>query len=237
MIALLGVGVAFANFDQFESKLGFSTQAQEQVKAKESDNGMQQIQELAVKYPVNQNWWLLKDAIPELVGQDKPLVIGYFAYNASSFLKIEKVFEQFPDAIRSPLSIEEKGKALLGDAKLFFTLQKLLPAKRFNEINEDLMERLSKGEFAVKDERFYEWLQQYGVAKELFDKYFEQSVEINNRALQSYHNTENMPIRSIPMVIVQGKYVILSNTIEKMTVEQLKELISYLVLLAEKDNV
>ena len=39
------------------------------------------------------------------------------------------------------------------------------------------------------------------------------------------------------MVIVQGKYVILSNTIEKMTVEQLKELISYLVLLAEKDNV
>lgn len=237
LMALLGMGIAFANFDQFESKLGFSTQAPEQVKAKESDNGMQQIQELAVKYPVNQNWWLLKDAIPELVGQDKPLVIGYFAYNASSFLKIEKVFEQFPDAIRSPLSIQEKGKALLGDAKLFFTLQKLLPAKRFNEINEDLMERLSKGEFAVKDERFYEWLQQYGVAKELFDKYFEQSVEINNRALQSYHNTENMPIRSIPMVIVQGKYVILSNTIEKMTVEQLKELISYLVLLAEKDNV
>lgn len=237
MIALLGVGVAFANFDQFESKLGFSTQAPEQVKAKESDNGMQQIQELAVKYPVNQNWWLLKDAIPELVGQDKPLVIGYFAYNASSFLKIEKVFEQFPDAIRSPLSIQEKGKALLGDAKLFFTLQKLLPAKKFNEINEDLMERLSKGEFTVKDDRFYEWLQQYGVAKELFDKYFEESVEINNRALQSYHNTENMPIRSIPMVIVQGKYVILSNTIEKMTVEQLKELISYLVLLAGKDNV
>lgn len=234
-VALLGLGVAFANFDQFESKLGFSTHAPEQVKNKESDNGMQQIQELAVKYPVNQNWWLLKDAIPESIGQDKPLVIGYFAYNASSFLKIEKVFEQFPDAIRSPLSIQEKGKALLGDAKLFFTLQKLLPAKKFNEINEDLMERLSKGEFAVKDERFYEWLQQYGVAKELFDKYFEESVEINNRALQSYHNTESMPIRSIPMVIVQGKYVILSNTIEKMTVEQLKELISYLVLLAGKE--
>ena len=239
LMALLGMGIAFANFDQFESKLGFSTHTPEQVKIKESDNGMQQIQELAVKYPVNQNWWLLKDAIPELVSQDKdkPLVIGYFAYNASSFLKIEKVFEQFPDAIRSPLSIQEKGKALLGDAELFFTLQKLLPAKRFNEINEDLMERLSKGEFTVKDERFYEWLQQYGVAKELFDKYFEQNVEINNRALQSYHNTESMPIRSIPMVIVQGKYVILSNTIEKMTVEQLKELISYLVLLAGKENV
>lgn len=207
---------------------------EEEIKIQLTNNEIREVENYAKKFAQNKDFLILKKKI-EYPGQKDKEIITYFNYDCPLcdrvYKALDRVEYQNPEYsfLESPIAIENKGKVSLVESNLYFSLTKTIKNKRLlKDVNRELFTKIRSfddvNELAT-------WLaKEKGVNKDLLLKHFES----NETSLQSLFLTKHLkqlPILSMPMIVINGKFIITSDVIQKYNEKELIELINYILII------
>lgn len=195
-----------------------------------------------------EDWFVLKNPLPNLSNYADLIV--WQVYNCEDCAKLDSALnvfnyrKQYDSTYKTsseiiinkfPIVRLNNSENLFKDSVLFNALNNMISEKDFNNINNLLLKdsAAKKVDITNKDSLF-SWAKKNNINEKQLEK--ELSNYSNyNKSYAIGKLFEKQPVKDIPLVIFNGKYVIPSTTINKFNESKLIDLMEYLSILSILD--
>lgn len=198
-----------------------------------------------------EDWFVLKNPLPNLSNYANLIV--WQIYNCEDCAKLDSALnvfnyrKQYDSTYKTSSEIiinkfpivrlnNSNSEKLFKDSVLFNVLNNIVSEKDFDNINNLLLkDSASKKVDITNKDSLFSWAKKNNINEKQLEKELD-NYSNYNKSYAIGKLFEKQPVKDIPLVIFNGKYVIPSTTINKFNETKLVDLIEYLSIISILDH-